>query len=99
MNKITIIQMYDFEARIKTIIVTADGVEIMEIHRKGYTDSMVLQDLLNRNYFQHMKGAWSISFQGVIHVIQRDSLESAIAVAQEYIYNRDNKSHFMDLFD
>ena len=100
MNTLTIYESEVFEDnRIKTIILTDGGVEIMEIHRAGYSDSDVLLDLLQRNYFQHLKGTWSIVFEGVPYVFQRDTFDSAITIAQEYIYNRDSQSNFTELFD
>ncbi len=100
MNTLTIYQSEIFEdTRIKTIILTNDGVEIMEIHRAGFSDEDVLNDLLARNYFQHLKGSWSIVFESSPYVFQRDTFESAITIAKEFIYNRDSQSSFMDLFD
>jgi len=87
------------DERIKTIILTDDGVEIMEIHREGFSEADVLKDLQNRNYFQYLKGAWSIVFEGSPYVFQRDSFDAVITIAQEYISNRDDQSNFMDLFD
>ena len=99
-NTLSIYQSEVFEdERIKTVIVTNDGVEIMEIHRAGLSESDVLNDLQGRNYFQHLKGSWSIVFEGCPYVFQRDTFDAAITIAKEYIYNRDSQSNFMDLFD
>jgi len=87
------------DERIKTIILTDDGVEIMEIHRAGLSESDVLKNLQDRNYFQHLKGSWSIVFEGCPYVFQRAKFDDAITIAQEYISNRDDQSNFMDLFD
>jgi hypothetical protein len=68
----------------------------MEIHRLGLHDSKVLRKIKEYNYYQHFPGTWYIIFAGQQHVIHRPSLESAIEVAQEYIFARDNSTDYSD---
>lgn len=87
-NTLSITHMPD--GRYKTEITTYDGTQIMEIHRTGLHDSKILRKIQEKNYYQHFPGLWYISFVNDQHVIQRPNLESAIDVAQEYIFMRDN---------
>jgi hypothetical protein len=87
-NTLTICQLPD--GRYKTEIDAYDGSTVMEIHRAGLHDSKVLRKIQEKNYYQRWPGTWYIVFAGQQHVIHRPSLESAIDVAQEYIFSRDN---------
>ncbi len=88
MNTLSVDRMPD--GRIRTEILLCDGTKIMELHRNGLHDSKVLRAMLERKYYQHLKGFWTINFSGPSHSIQRPSFESAVDQAQEYIFSRDN---------
>lgn len=76
--------------RIKTVFVTTDSVKHMEIHRIGLADSLVLQKLANKKFYQRFLGRWFITFEDTNRLISEDKFDDAIAKAQEYIFNRDN---------
>lgn len=95
-NTLTICQILESNNRIKTKIETFDGVTIIEIHAEGFSDARILKSILEKNYYQHLKGDWCIVFPESQHIIQHASLETAIGVAQEYIINRDNYIEFTE---
>lgn len=75
---------------VQTDFVTADGVSIMEIHTAGVHDSRVLTKILDRKYYQHIKGSWVISFPDDGWTGTATTFEKVVDAAHMHIFNRDN---------
>lgn len=87
-NTLSITQLPD--GRFRTEINAYDGITIVEVHRAGLHDSKVLSQMQAKKYYQQFPGIWYIVFPDAHNVIQRPSFDSAVDVAQDYIFNRDN---------
>jgi len=79
---------------VRTDFVTTDGVTSMEIHRAGLSDAKVLSKLLDKKFYQHFKGEWTITFTDEPHVISRPTFEKLIDAAQIHIFARDNSTDY-----
>lgn len=78
------------DGRVKTIIVTTDGVKRMEIHRQGLSDASVLHRIMDKKFYQGFHARWYIYFEQTNRMFSDDSFETAVQEAQQYIFNRDN---------
>lgn len=75
---------------VQTDFVTYDRVSCMEIHRAGLHDSKVLEKLLEKKYYQHIKGDWEITFPDDQWTTTKPTFEKAVEAAQMHIFSRDN---------
>jgi hypothetical protein len=67
---------------------------MMEIHREKLSDAKVLTAILERKYYQNMKGEWTIVFPDEPHTITRPTFEKLVEAAQLHIFTRDNSIDF-----
>lgn len=75
---------------VQTDIVTYDHVSCMEIHRVGLYESKVLEKLVEKKYYQHIKGSWEISFPDDNWSTTQTTFDKAVEAAQMHIFSRDN---------
>lgn len=81
-----------------TEFATIDGVTSMEIHRAGLHDSKVLHKILEKKFYQRLKGEWVIKFPESYHEIFKPTFESLIDAAQVFIFSRDNSFRHDDSY-
>jgi len=67
-----------------------DGVTCLEIHRQGIPDAKILTKLVDKKYYQYLKGEWTIIFPNDQYSVTKPTFEAAIESAQTHIFNRDN---------
>lgn len=75
---------------VQTDFVTHDTVSSMEIHRAGLHDSKVLEKILEKKYYQHIKGDWEITFPDDQWTVTKPTFAKAVEAAQMHIFSRDN---------
>lgn len=71
-------------------VIKCNGAEVWERHQAHYNDGKVLENIKNRNYYQHTKGDWLITLPIDQRVFRDTKFITAIDMAIEYTHQRDN---------
>ena len=77
---------------VETVIVTTDGVTVMEKHRDWLNDEKVLEMLKKKKFYQNFKGSWQITFPQAYRTFQDSTFDKVVDSALTYIFERDNPS-------
>jgi len=83
--------------RFRTVIVTLDGIEFMELHREGLSDGDVLRKLDAQRY-SRMPGEWMLTIPREHKVFRDPDFKKVIASALSYFWDRDHPEEMDDYF-
>lgn len=70
--------------------ISSNGAQIWERHSPMHSDETVLSNILNRQYYQHVKGKWAIVLDADNHRTEGSTFADAISLAIRFIELRDN---------